>query len=54
MKRLLFFSLGMLMAFGATAQQVADLEKTILDVHRETGMQHGTMAVCVYNMTKGR
>jgi len=53
MKRLCFLTFALLATFGVGAQHVADLEKTILGVHRETGMQHGMLAVSVYNITKG-
>jgi D-alanyl-D-alanine carboxypeptidase/D-alanyl-D-alanine-endopeptidase (penicillin-binding protein 4) len=38
----------------AGAQQIADLEKTVSTVQRENGMQHSTLAVSVYNITKGK
>ena len=53
MKRFVFLTIALLATLGAGAQQVADLEKTIHSVHRENGMQHGMLSVCVYNMTKG-
>ena len=54
MKRLFLTALAFIMTFVAGAQHVADLERTILNVHRESGMQHGMLSVCVYNMTKGQ
>lgn len=36
------------------AQQVADLERSVVATHREAGMQHSTLSVCVYNVTKGK
>lgn len=54
MKRLLVMTIALLVVFGTSAQQVADLEKTILGIHRESDMQHGMLSVCVYNMTKGK
>ena len=54
MKRLIVLTIAILVTFGARAQQVADLEKTILNIHRENGMQHGMLSVCVYNVTKGQ
>lgn len=54
MKRLFLLTIALLATLGAGAQQVVDLEKTILNVHRENGMQHGMLAVSVYNVTKGQ
>lgn len=54
MRRFILTTLAFLFAFTAGAQQVADLEKTILNVQRENGMQHGTLAVCVYNINRGQ
>lgn len=54
MKRLILLTLALAAAVGVGAQQVADLEKTVLNVHRENGMQHGQLSVCVYNMTKNQ
>ena len=54
MKRFILTTLAFLFAFAAGAQQVADLEKTILSVQRESGMQHGMLAVCVYNISRGQ
>lgn len=54
MKRILLFTALILATLGTAAQQVADLEKTILAIHRESEMQHGMLSVCVYNMTKGK
>lgn len=36
------------------SQQIADLEKTVVSTHHEKGMQHGMLAVSVYNITKGK
>lgn len=36
------------------AQQISDLEKTVRDLQRESGFQHSSISVCVYNITKGR
>ena len=54
MKRLIFMTIALLAAFCTSAQQVSDLERTILSVHRENGMQHGSLSVCVYNITKNQ
>ena len=54
MKRYIALTIALFMAFVAGAQQVADLEKTILGVHRESGMQHGMLSVCVYNVSKSQ
>ncbi len=54
MKRYVALTIALFMTFVAGAQQVADLEKTILGVHRESGMQHGMLSVCVYNVSKGQ
>lgn len=54
MKRLILTATVFVMTICASAQQVADLEKAILNVHRENGMQHGMLSVCVYNITKGQ
>lgn len=54
MKRVIVFAVLILSSLGVGAQQVADLEKTILGVHREGDMKHGMLSVCVYNMTKGK
>lgn len=54
MKRLIVLTVAMLATLVSGAQQVADLERTILSVHRESEMRHGTLSVCVYNMTKGK
>ena len=53
MKRLFLTTIACLITIVVGAQQVADLERTILNVHRESGMQHGSLSVCVYNITKG-
>ena len=46
---------GMLLAFlTAGAQHMADLEKVVSATQKESGMQHGVLSVCVYNVTKGR
>lgn len=52
MKRIYLISILMLFALAAGAQQVADLEKTVHAIRRESGMQHGTLSVSVYNITK--
>ena len=54
MKRLVLTAIAFLMALTGAAQQVSDLENTILDVHRQKDMQHGSLSVCVYNITKGQ
>lgn len=54
MRRLIVLTIAFLATLGAGAQQVVDLEKTILNIHRESGMQHGMLSVCVYNITKGQ
>ncbi len=38
----------------AAAQSTADIEQLVNRTHKETGMQHGTLAVCVYNATSGK
>lgn len=39
---------------SATAQQISELEKTVVATQRENGMQHGMLAVSVYNITKDK
>ena len=39
---------------SATAQQISELEKTVLATHRESVMRHGMIAVSVYNITQGK
>lgn len=39
---------------SAQGQATADLEKTVCQISREEGMDHGTLAVCVYNVTTGK
>ena len=38
----------------ATAQSTADIEQLVNRTHKENGMQHGVLAVCVYNATTGK
>ncbi len=38
----------------AAAQSTADIEQLVNRTHKETGMQHGVLAVCVYNATSGK
>jgi len=40
--------------FTLKAQSSADLEKLIVDTRRSADMKHGSMAVCVYNITQGK
>lgn len=54
MKRLTLIALFLTIGFLGGAQQVSDLERTVLSVNREPGMQHGMLSVSVYNMTKGQ
>ena len=54
MKRLVLTAIAFLMALTGAAQQVSDLENTVLDVRRQKDMQHGSLSVCVYNITKGQ
>jgi D-alanyl-D-alanine carboxypeptidase/D-alanyl-D-alanine-endopeptidase (penicillin-binding protein 4) len=37
-----------------SAQQVADLERSVNAIHRENGMSHSMLSVCVYNVSKGK
>ena len=39
---------------GLQAQSISELEKTVVGIHRESGMQHGNLAVSVYNITKNK
>lgn len=54
MRKQLMLAVAMLTTLIVGAQQTADLERTILNVHHESGMQHGTISVSVYNLTRGR
>lgn len=38
----------------ASAQQISELEKTVVATHQESIMQHGMLAVSVYNITKDK
>lgn len=38
----------------AAGQATADLEKLVIQTHREAGMRHGMLSVCVYNATTGK
>ena len=49
----LFFSF-ITLPFLATAQKTFDLDKLVNQIERESGMQHGTLAVCVYNTANGK
>lgn len=51
---LLLLSLLTITVFPTIGQATADLEKLVIDTHREQGMKHGTLAVCVYNATTGK
>lgn len=41
-------------AHTTQGQAIADLDKTVNQTCREEGMKHGTLAVCVYNVTTGK
>lgn len=48
-------TISMMLCFSlASAQQISDLEKTVRDIQRENGFQHGIVSVCVYNVSKGK
>lgn len=36
------------------AQRINDIDRLVSQVEREQGMQHGTLAVCVYNVATGK
>jgi D-alanyl-D-alanine carboxypeptidase/D-alanyl-D-alanine-endopeptidase (penicillin-binding protein 4) len=42
------------MASVVAMAQAPDLEKTVTATHRESGMNHGVLSVCVYNITKNK
>lgn len=49
----------LIMAFALTptclsAQQISELEKAVVATQRESGMQHGILAVSVYNITRDK
>lgn len=50
------FLLSLTLSVAATAigQATADLEKLVNQTRREAGMRHGTLSVCVYNVTTGK
>ena len=50
----LLLSLTLSVAATAIGQATADLEKLVNQTRREAGMRHGTLSVCVYNVTTGK
>ena len=38
----------------ASAQQISELERTVVATHQESVMQHGMLAVSVYNITRNK
>ena len=50
----LFFILHSSLFIYASAQQISELEKTVVAIRQENGMQHGVLAVSVYNITKDK
>lgn len=50
-------SLFFIVLFAAatlSAQQSASLERKVLEIQRDPAFRHGTLSVCVYNVSKGR
>lgn len=47
---LIFFSIFN----SVSAQQLSELEKTVVATHKESAMKHGMLAVSVYNITKDK
>ena len=50
-------SLFFIVLFAAatlSAQQSAALERKVLEIQRDPAFRHGTLSVCVYNVSKGR
>ena len=51
---LLFFTFHFSLFNPLSAQQLSELEKTVVATQREDVMKHGMLAVSVYNITKGK
>lgn len=54
MKKILLVITLLATAFTLRAQQTAELEKLVNQTRREAGMEHGVLAVSVYNTTTGK
>ena len=51
---IIFFTFYLSPFTSLRAQQISELEKLVSQTRREAGMQHGQLAVCLYNITQGK